>query len=80
MKLFLNFFLFNMIRTIFFLVCKHFKMRLFISGGKSCVYPTKRPLTPRDLTARNAIVIQQPANDSSQLTQVIAVDYPIICK
>ncbi|CAL1674185.1 unnamed protein product [Lasius platythorax] len=51
------------------------------AGGKSCVYPTKRPLTPRDLTARNAIVIQQPANDSSQLTQVIAVDYPIIyCK
>ncbi|XP_029167155.1 uncharacterized protein LOC114937737 [Nylanderia fulva] len=48
------------------------------AGGKSCVYPTKRPLTPRDLTAKNAIVIQQPANDSSQLTQVFAVDYPII--
>ncbi|KAL6446713.1 hypothetical protein ACFW04_001272 [Cataglyphis niger] len=48
------------------------------AGGKSCVYPTKRPLSPRDLTARNAIVIQQPANDSSQLTQVIVVDYPII--
>ncbi|KAM0730430.1 Nibrin [Formica fusca] len=51
---------------------------IIAAGGKSCVYPTKRPLSPRDLTARNAIVIQQPANDSSQLTQVIAVDYPII--
>lgn len=48
------------------------------AGGKSCVYPTKRPLTPRDLTAKNAVVIQQPVNDSSQLTQVFAVDYPII--
>jgi len=65
----------------FFLsVYKYFKVRLYISGGKSCVYPTRRPLRPRDLTAKNAIVIQQPANDSSQLTQVIAVDYPVICK
>ncbi|XP_011875795.1 PREDICTED: nibrin [Vollenhovia emeryi] len=48
------------------------------AGGKSCVYPTKRPLTPRDLTAKNAIVIQQPANDSSQLTLAIAADYPAI--
>ncbi|XP_011138845.2 nibrin [Harpegnathos saltator] len=49
------------------------------AGGKSCVYPTKKPLTPRDLTAKNAIVIQQPTNDSSQFTiQVIATDYPII--
>lgn len=48
------------------------------AGGKSCVYPTKRPLTPRDLTAKNAIVIQQPTNDSSQLTQAIIADYPVI--
>lgn len=48
------------------------------AGGKSCVYPTKRPLFPRDLTAKNAIVIQQPTNDSSQLTQAITADYPII--
>ncbi|XP_077266703.1 uncharacterized protein LOC143899859 isoform X2 [Temnothorax americanus] len=47
-------------------------------GGKSCVYPTKRPLTPRDLTAKNAIVILHPASDSTQLTQAIAADYPII--
>lgn len=48
------------------------------AGGKSCVYPTKRPLTPRDLTAKNAIVIQQPTNDSLQFTQAITADYPII--
>lgn len=48
------------------------------AGGKSCVYPTNRPLTPRDLTAKNAIVVQQPANESSQSTQVIATDYPVI--
>jgi len=46
------------------------------------VYPTKRPLTPRDLTAKNAIVVQQP-NDSSQLTQAtnqFIADYSIICE
>ncbi|XP_024886189.1 putative leucine-rich repeat-containing protein DDB_G0290503 isoform X1 [Temnothorax curvispinosus] len=48
------------------------------AGGKSCVYPTKRPLTPRDLTAKNAIVILYPASDSTQLTQAIPADYPII--
>ncbi|XP_012224388.1 nibrin-like [Linepithema humile] len=51
------------------------------AGGKSCVYPTRRPLTPRDLTAKNAIVIQQPVSDSTLLTQDIADDYHIIyCK
>lgn len=69
-----------MFNTFFLLVYKYFKVKLHILGGKSCVYPTKRPLRPRDLTAKNAIVIQQPANDSSQLTQVITVDYPTICK
>lgn len=45
------------------------------------MYPTKRPLTPRDLTAKNAIVIQQPVSDSStMLTQDIAADYQIICE
>ncbi|XP_012531128.1 uncharacterized protein LOC105833722 isoform X2 [Monomorium pharaonis] len=48
------------------------------AGGKSCVYPTKRPLTPQNLTAKNAIVIQHPTNDSLQFTPAIAVDYPII--
>ncbi|XP_014480833.1 PREDICTED: nibrin isoform X2 [Dinoponera quadriceps] len=48
------------------------------AGGKSCVYPTRKPLTPRDLTAKNAIVIQQPANDSSQFTIQVITDYPTI--
>lgn len=48
------------------------------AGGKSCVYPTRKPLTPRDLTAKNAIVIQQPVTDATQPTQLIATDYPII--
>ncbi|XP_070517302.1 nibrin isoform X2 [Cardiocondyla obscurior] len=48
------------------------------AGGKSCIYPTKKPLTPRDLIAKNAIVIQQSANDSLNATQIVATDYPII--
>ncbi|XP_072759570.1 uncharacterized protein Nbs [Anoplolepis gracilipes] len=72
--------LFKGLSFVHFCAKQYFTYALLIAtaGGKSCVYPTKRPLTPRDLTARNAIVIQQPANDSSQLTQVVAVDYPII--
>ncbi|XP_020284599.1 nibrin [Pseudomyrmex gracilis] len=50
---------------------------IIAAGGKSCVYPTKRPLTPRDLTAKNAIVIQQPVSDSSE-TQIIPPDYRVI--
>ncbi|XP_025073983.1 uncharacterized protein LOC105426835 [Pogonomyrmex barbatus] len=52
---------------------------IIAAGGKSCVYPTKRPLTPQDLIAKNAIVIQQPINDSLQLTQDVTTDYSIIC-
>lgn len=44
------------------------------------MYPTKRPLTPRDLTAKNAIVIQQSVSDSTLVTQDIADDYQIICE
>ncbi|XP_032679000.1 nibrin [Odontomachus brunneus] len=52
---------------------------IYAAGGRSCIYPTKKPLTPRDLMAKNAVIIQQPANDSSQFTvQTIATDYPII--
>ncbi|XP_025263603.1 uncharacterized protein LOC105250169 [Camponotus floridanus] len=75
--------LFKGLSFVHFCPKQYFAYVLLINaaGGKSCVYPTRRPLRPRDLTAKNAIVIQQPANDSSQLTQVIAVDYPVIyCK
>ncbi|XP_011349501.2 nibrin [Ooceraea biroi] len=73
--------LFKGLAFVHFCAKQYFTCSPLISaaGGKSCVYPTKKPLTPRDLTAKNAVVVQQPASDSSQFTcQIIEADYPII--